>query len=304
MRINSQMMANSMVSTLQANLSRMSKLNQQIGGQTRLIVPSDDPIASTRMVQLNREQAAITQYQSNIVRLSGNLSTQETQVNAVSNQVLSIQDTLLAASNGTHSAKDMEGYGQEIDSMIDSLVASMNTRNEDGRYVFAGTKNDQPPVVYDEESGQYIYQGNDGTRSTTVANGVDIQENTPLCQAFGDGSDPMALLNQLNDLSKKMKDPTQNQADYQDEINRALSNVKSTSDTISGLFTDLGGRQNRLTMLSDAHTDTAAANENVMHDLSDLDVGAPVEFQQYYVASQAANKVYSMIADLSLFKVI
>lgn len=305
MRITNQVIANTMLQNLNTNGSQMSKLVTQMATQSRVGVPSDDPIASTRLVQMNREQSAISQYQSNIKRLSGSLSVQEAHVKAVSDQLGEVSDTLLAAVNGPQSQPVMEGYGQKVDSMVENLLATLNARNEDGRYLFAGTKNDQQPVIFDEASGKYVYQGNDGTRSTTVANGVDITENTALAQTFGDGSDPLALLNKLNDISQKMQDPASNPADYQEEMSALLAEVKTTSDAVSGLFTDLGGRQNRLTLLGDAHTDIKTANEGVIRELSATDTAqAYMDFNLIYTSSQAANKVYAQLSQLSLFNAI
>ena len=55
----------------------------------------------------------------------------------------------------------MSGFGKEIGSMLDSLVATLNSKNEDGRYLFSGTKTDQKPVVWNETTQSYEYNGND-----------------------------------------------------------------------------------------------------------------------------------------------
>ncbi|VFS27090.1 flagellar hook-associated protein 3 [Enterobacter cancerogenus] len=176
MRISSLYNSDAMMAQLGVNGTRMSKLMEQMATQKRINVPSDDPVAATRLVQLNREQSAIKQYQSNITGLSGSLSGQEAHVTAMSNQLLSMNDKLLAAANGTHSSEDMKGFGAELSSMLDSLVASINAQNESGGYLFSGTKTDTKPVVWDETQGKYVYQGNNGTRETTVANGVNVTE--------------------------------------------------------------------------------------------------------------------------------
>lgn len=111
MRVSGLYNANMMTYQMGKNGTQMNKLMQQMSTLQRVNVPSDDPIASSRMVQLNREQSAITQYQSNISRLSGNLSMQESHVTALNNQLTSLNDKLLAASNDTHSSEDMSGFG-------------------------------------------------------------------------------------------------------------------------------------------------------------------------------------------------
>lgn len=303
MRISSLYNSDAMMAQLGVNGTRMSKLMEQMATQKRINVPSDDPVAATRLVQLNREQSAIQQYQSNISRLSGSLSSQEAHVTAMSNQLLSLNDKLLAAANG-HSSEDMAGFGNELSSMLDSLVASINAQSENGSYLFSGTKTDAKPVVWDDAQGKYIYQGNEGTRETTVANGVNVTENTNVVQAFGNGTD-LEMLNKLKALSEKMQDPSIPVSDYQDDIDEMLTISSDTRDKVAAMFTDLGGRQNRLTMLGDAHTDVSTANDQVMRDLSDTDwATTSINLQLYTNSVQVTNKAYSMISQLSLFSML
>ncbi|WP_137903581.1 flagellar hook-associated protein FlgL [Enterobacter sp. 2VL] len=305
MRISSLYNSDAMMAQLGVNGTRMSKLMEQMATQKRINVPSDDPVAATRLVQLNREQAAIKQYQSNITGLSGSLSVQEAQVTAMSNQLLSMNDKLLAAANGTHSSEDMKGFGAELSSMLDSLVASINAQNESGGYLFSGTKTDTKPVVWDETQGKYVYQGNNGTRETTVANGVNVTENTNVTAAFSGSGDDLEMLNKLKALSDKMQDPDVPLEDYQDDINEMISLSGQTRDKVAALFTDLGGRQNRLTMLADAHTDVSMANDQVVRDLSDTDwATTSINLQLFHNSVQITNKAYSMISQLSLFSML
>ncbi|KJL96757.1 flagellar hook-associated protein [Enterobacter chengduensis] len=294
-----------MLAQLGVNGTRMSKLMEQMSTQKRINVPSDDPVAATRLVQLNREQAAIKQYQNNITGLSGALSTQEAHVTAMSNQLLSLNDKLLAAANGTHSTADMAGFGAELSTMLDSLVASINAQNESGGYLFSGTKTDTKPVVWDEAQGKYIYLGNSGSRETTVANGVNVTENTHVVGAFSGSGDDLEMLNKLKALSDKMQDPDIPVSDYQDDINEMIELSGNARDKVAAIFTDLGGRQNRLTMLSDAHADVSMANDQVVRDLSDTDwATTSINLQLFTNSVQITNKAYSMISQLSLFSMM
>lgn len=306
MRISSLYNSDAMMAQLGANGTRISKLMEQMATQKRINVPSDDPVAATRLVQLNREQSAIKQYQSNITGLSGSLSGQEAYVTAMSNQLLALNDKLLSAANGgALSDEDMDGFGAELSSMLDSLVASINAQNESGGYLFSGTKTDTKPVIWDSAQGKYVYQGNNGTRETTVANGVSVTENTSVVGAFSGSGDDLEMLNKLKALSDKMQDPNLTVNDYQDDINEMLTLSGSARDKVGGLLTDLGGRQNRLTMLGDAHTDVSMANDQVVRDLSDTDwATTSINLQMYTNSVQITNKAYSMISQLSLFSML
>lgn len=304
MRISSLYNSNAMLSQMGTNSTRLTKLMEQMSTLKRINVPSDDPVAASRLVQLNREQSAITQYQSNITSLSGALSIQESNVNALSNQLLSLNDKLLSANNSSHSQKDMAGYGAEIASMLDSLVATMNAKNENGSYLFSGTKTDSKAVTLDE-NGQYVYGGNDSTRETIVANGVTITENTAIAHAFSDSGNDLEMLNKLKELSEKMQDPNASFADYKDDVDAMLGTVQNSRDDVASLFTDLGGRQNRLTLLGDAHTDVSLANQQLVSDLADTDqVTTSVNLQLYMQSVQITNKAYSMVSQLNLFSML
>lgn len=299
MRISSLFHSSAMLHQMNQNGARLSKLMEQMATQKRVNVPSDDPVASSRLVQLNREQSAIDQYQSNITRLSGNLSTQEAHVTALSDQLLALSDKLVAASNDTYSDKDREGFGQEMAMMLESLVSVMNAKNEEGQYLFSGTKTNTQPVTWNANSNQYEYKGNDSTRSTTVANGVAIDENVTLAAAFSKSGNDLEMLNLLKNVSNKLMTPGSN---YRDDLKKLLDDTRTASNNVAAVFTDLGGKQNRLSLLGDAHTDVKIAHEQVIQDLSAVDAATSyVNIQLYTQAVQASNKSYMMISQLSLF---
>jgi len=305
MRVSSLYNSNAMLAQLGTNGTRVAKLMEQLSTQKRVNVPSDDPVAASRLVQLGREQAAIKQYQSNITGLSGALSVQESHITALSNQVLSVSDKLKLANNSTLSQKDQAGYGAELASMLDSLVATMNSKNENGSYLFSGTQTNSETVTFDESTGQYVFGGNNNTRETIVANGVSITENTNVSGAFSGSGNDLEMLNKLKALSDKMQDPNVDYADYQDELSAMIDTTQNTSDNLGALFTDLGGRQNRLTLIDDAHTDVSLSNALVETDLNAADSATTtINLQLYMTSMQITNKSYSMISQLNLFSML
>ena len=69
-----------------------------------------------------------------------------------------------------------------------------------------------------------------------------------------------------------------------------------------GAITDMGGRQNTLTLLAESNADVSLANQKVQGDLSQLDMGgAFLAVQAYELSMQASQKVYSRMATISLF---
>lgn len=309
MRVSTQQSYVSMTQSFNDLSSDLSHVVTQMATGKSILLPSDDPIAATRITQLNRQQSALDQYQTNIDSASAGMSQQESILDGVNNDLLAIRDDLLEAANGTNTAESLSSLGQDIQSMTEAMVSALNYQDEDGHYVFGGTVNDQPPIVAVDEDGDgvtdsYTYQGNDDHRQTTVSNGVEVDTNVAVSDFFGDSLD---VLNTLTSLSKKLQDPSVDPADpqVQSDIQNAIDTVDVASDALNASIATIGETQNTMSMLSSAQTDITTSNDQLISQLSDLDYGpASITFTGLEMAMEATLKTYSKVSELNLFSVI
>ncbi|APR30348.1 MULTISPECIES: flagellar hook-associated protein FlgL [Citrobacter] len=309
MRVTTQQSYVSMTQSFNDLSSDLSHVVTQMATGKSILLPSDDPIAATRITQLNRQQSALDQYQTNIDSASAGMSQQESILDGVNNDLLAIRDDLLEAANGTNTAESLSSLGQDIQSMTEAMVSALNYQDEDGHYVFGGTVNDQPPIVAVDEDGDgvtdsYTYQGNDDHRQTTVSNGVEVDTNVAVSDFFGDSLD---VLNTLTSLSKELQDPSVDPADpqVQSDIQNAIDTVDVASDALNASIATIGETQNTMTMLSGAQTDITTSNDQLISQLSDLDYGpASITFTGLEMAMEATLKTYSKVSELNLFSVI
>lgn len=309
MRVSTQQSYVSMTQSFNDLSSDLSHVVTQMATGKSILLPSDDPIAATRITQLNRQQSALDQYQTNIDSASAGMSQQESILDGVNNDLLAIRDDLLGAANGTNTAESLSSLGQDIQSMTEAMVSALNYQDEDGHYVFGGTVNDQPPIVAVDEDGDgvtdsYTYQGNDDHRQTTVSNGVEVDTNVAVSDFFGDSLD---VLNTLTSLSKELQDPSVDPADpqVQSDIQNAIDTVDVASDALNASIATIGETQNTMSMLSSAQTDITTSNDQLISQLSDLDYGpASITFTGLEMAMEATLKTYSKVSELNLFSVI
>ncbi|EPQ0974752.1 flagellar hook-associated protein FlgL [Citrobacter farmeri] len=309
MRVTAQQSYVSMNQSFNKLSSDLSHVVTEMATGKSILLPSDDPIAATRITQINRQQSAIEQYQSNIDSASAGMSQQESILDGVNNSLLAVRDDLLQAANGTNTADSLDSLGQEIESLTQSMVAALNYQDEDGHYVFGGTINDQPPIVAVDDNGDgvtdsYSYQGNSEHRETTVSNGVEVDTNVAVSDFFGSNLD---VLNTLNSLSQELQDPSVDPADpqVQSDIANAIDVVDQASDSLNSSIASLGETQNTMSMLSGAQTDISTSNEQLVSSLSDLDYGpASITFTGLEMAMEATLKTYSKVSELNLFSVI
>ena len=309
MRVSTQQTYTSMTQSFNNLSSDLTHVVTQMATGKSILLPSDDPIAATRITQLNRQQSAINQYQDNIDTATAGLSQQESILDGVNNDLLSVRDDLLQAANGTNTADSLASLGQDVQSLTTSMVAALNYQDEDGHYVFGGTANDQPPIVAVDDDGDgvtdsYRYQGNSNHREATVSNGVEVDTNVAVSDFFGSNLD---VLNTLTSLSNELMDPTLDPSDPQvkSDISNAVDVVDVASDGLNASIASIGETQNTMSMLSDAQTDISTSNDQLLSQLSDLDYGpASITFTGLEMAMQATLKTYSKVSELNLFSVI
>ena len=301
MRISNAQITAMMHGSMNTSSEKLGKLMQQMATGERMLMPSDDPISAVRVLRIQREEATLTQYRTNIANVSGNLSKQEANLKAASDTMLNVRDLLLWAANGSNTSEDLAAIANEMGNLERTILSFANVRDEEGRYLFSGTLSDRPAITFDAATQSYGLTGNDQYRQAAVANGVLVEENVTAAQVFGGG---VGMLNDLNALVKMLADPALNANDpaVQASISATLNSLDKTHGDLLGAVSELGGRQNTLTLLSSSNEDVSLVNQKIDGELSQLDYAtASIDLNNYQLSLQATQKTYLKINGLSLF---
>lgn len=156
------------------NVSEQSyKTQNQISTGKRVLTPSDDPVASTRIVQLNQEQSIRDQHMANIDRVAGRLDLEDAQLGAMNDILTRVRELTIQAGNGAYTKIDREAIAVEIEQRLEELADLMNSKDAGGEYIFSGFKGQTQPFVKND-SGAYVYQGDEGRRYVSIANGANV----------------------------------------------------------------------------------------------------------------------------------
>ena len=150
------------------------KTQEQLSTGRRVLNPSDDPVAATKIMQLTEELANIEQYQKNIDIATNNLVAQESILNGVNNLIQRIQELAVQAGNtATLSTNEYRALANEVDARLDELQNLLNTQNANGDYIFGGYKSGSEPFVGSASTG-FRYVGDDGQQKIKVANNTEV----------------------------------------------------------------------------------------------------------------------------------
>ncbi|MEO9335190.1 flagellar hook-associated protein FlgL [Ectopseudomonas guguanensis] len=304
MRITNSQITSMMHNSMNASSAELGKLMQQMATGKRILLPSDDPIASVRVLRVQREEASLEQFRKNIANVSGSLSTQEANLKSTSDAMLNVRDLLLWAANGSNTSEDLAAMAGELSIIEDTIFSFANVRDEEGRYLFSGTLSDTPALAFDAATQSYSVTGNDKHRQAAVANGVLVDENVTAASVFGAGVD---MLNQLRGLINTLRDPALDVTDpaVRQQIVDTLGALDDTHGRVLGSITELGGRQNALSLLKDSNEDVSLVNQKIEGELSQLDyAGATIDLNNYQLALGATQKTYLKINQMSLFSLL
>ncbi|WP_434139804.1 flagellar hook-associated protein FlgL [Photobacterium leiognathi] len=296
MRVSDTQFSQLMLTSLSKNNQGLGEVLAQMSTGQRLLKLSDNPIDSINLLNLDRENSAINQYQDNINNVKTALSSQEVHLMAASDTLKDMRDTLLLASNGSISDADRESYANKLVSLRDALISSFNVQDEEGNYLFSGTQSDVPAIT-PQPAGGYIFEGNSDKRVVTVAKGVTMEANFASQEMLDLGGNN--ILNQIDAAITELQAPT---ANLNNTLQATLNNLDITHDNVLAAVTDIGGRHNNLDLMETSHGDNKLFVEAVTNDLEALDYGeASVRLNNYMAALQATQASYMKINDLSLF---
>ncbi|PJC86599.1 flagellar hook-associated protein 3 [Vibrio sp. HA2012] len=296
MRISDRQLSQIMLNSLQTNNSRLGQVLQQMSTGDRLTKLSDDPITAVKLVNLERESSAISQYQDNIQNVKTTLSAQEIGLTAINSSLQSTRDLVLWGANGTLSDDDREGIIIQLRELQSAVVSSANSSDEEGHYLFSGTQTDVPAIS--SSAAGYNLDGNADKRMVTVAKGISMQSNLTAQDMFDLGAGNN-VLDQLDRMIAEFENPT---AVFDAEVESTLAAIDQTVNNVLGGLTKIGGLHNNLDLLDDSHADNKLFVDKVTSDISALDYAeASVRLSDYQAALEATQASYMKISELSLF---
>lgn len=157
--VNSRMPITLQADRMQRVEAKMERLQAQIAAGRRFTAPSEDPAAANRAAMLERLETAAGAQDRVIERAGARLALAETAVAGVADALVRLRELALLAANATLSAADRDTVATEVRAIRAQLLALANTRDEAGRFVFAGARDSAPAYAATEEDGPLLWQG-------------------------------------------------------------------------------------------------------------------------------------------------
>ena len=183
MRVNPDM-SSDVLAAIWETQSQENTALQQVSTGKRVNLPSDDPLAAAQMVGNQDQSNRADQYLQNIDTLTSQLQTADTALGSTVTAVTQAITLGVQGSTGTLSAANRQQIVQNLLGIQSQLVQLANT-SVGGSFLFGGTASTTPPYTLDSTSPSGVtYNGNNGTNTVQVADGLKLQTNLPGSQLF------------------------------------------------------------------------------------------------------------------------
>ncbi len=192
-RITNSARTRTMLANILRNQGVVNKLQDQVASGVKVKNPRDADSAPV-VSQIGLAIGRIDGHKSRIGNTKALLSYQDEILGSAGDLIARAKEIATSAASETSDQVSRSNMAQEIYQIRDQLVSLANSTYQ-GRYIFAGAKNDTPPysaaAYTNPASGQaasrYVYTTADGATTATYAkinDNVSIQTNVPGSSVF------------------------------------------------------------------------------------------------------------------------
>ena len=318
MRLSTNMIFDQQVRGISDSQASWLKVGEQLSSGRRVNNPSDDPIAASRSVVLAQTQAQSSQYSLARTFATQGLSMEENTLTGVTSTIQDAQTLIVNGSTGTLSDDDRGSIATQLEGLRSQLLNLANSKDGNGRYIFAGYKTDSAPFV-DNGSGAVTYAGGsdaitqkvDTSRTMTVGHtGDDIfMSITGNAKKEPDGSaSETNIFNMLDSAIAALKTPLADAddaakktfQDAMDKTNRGLGNALNNVLTVRA---EIGTQLSELSTLDGQGGNRDVILSSEMSDLVDTDYTSAISsYTMQQTALQASYKTFTDMSKMSLFQ--
>jgi flagellar hook-associated protein 3 FlgL len=194
MRIADKMQFNQIQTNVQKNRAEMSELQNQAATQKRMTKPSDDPLASARVLSARTEERGNTQFGKNVNQTKAFLEFTDQSLGELSEILMRAKELAVGqASDAGASEQTRRVTATEVEQIHNQAIQVGNRKLGD-RFIFSGYKTQTQP--FDQEG---TYFGDDGDIKIQTHKESVVAMNMPGSKVFlgkGLGGDGIARATQ------------------------------------------------------------------------------------------------------------
>jgi len=314
---------------MQRNQSALLSTQAHLSTGKRVNTPEDDPVAAAQALVVTQSNEVNNRHIENQGAAGDHLKLLETKLSDVTDNIQSLLDKAVQAGNsGVLNDADRGAIATDMRQKLAQLLASANSQDGDGQYIFSGFKTNVQPftsatdpvdstapatlappqnfanpyVTYNGDQGQRTLQVDAGRIMSTSENGVDVfMRISDKSGTLTGGSVFDTIKNMIDTLEKPIAANPTFQTDFKNE----MSDLSASLDNTLRVRASVGSRLAELDALGNSAAGLTAQYQETLSGLQDLDYAKAIStLSQQQMQLQAAQQSFAKINSLSLFSIL
>ena len=165
--------------------SDLNEANEVVSTNLKISSASDDPSGMNQVLSINSHLAALDQYQVNVDQAQNVLSTAETALDSMADQLAEMKLMCSSLANASASYQERSNAAESMLVYLDGLLDLANT-DAYGGYVFGGDDNQTTPFTLDDDDNptRVTYNGSSDAVSISTSQNTTISLDCCGCDLF------------------------------------------------------------------------------------------------------------------------
>ena len=313
MRIATHAYTDAMLNQFNLLAGKQYNLQNQISTGLRVQSAADDPVAMRNTLDHAAARSAQTQYGANISTLQSRAETIYSALQSLQTVSSRAGEITTSAATATTSPEDLNGYANELDTLIHQVVTAANTKDPaTGKYLFAGTASGSAPFTTTTDAGGKVtavtYNGNTNVNQSEIGDGQTASVDVPGASTGATGARGLItdqqsgadFLNHLISLRDHLLAGDKAAITATDSVN-----LQKDENNIAYQVANVGVRQNQLTAAASFALNRAQGLDQMISNESSADImQTMVQLNQAQTSYQAALQSGTKIMQLSILNYI
>ncbi|SMF16672.1 flagellar hook-associated protein FlgL [Pseudogulbenkiania subflava] len=300
MRISTSMVFNQGYVGIQGNQYNLTKLQEQLSAQKRVVVPSDDPVASAQMLEVSQSDGRTNQFVKNGDTVESTLAISETSLSSANDLLSNLKTLAIQAGNASLDNSQLTMIQSEVKERFQQLLSYANATDGRGNYLYGGNAIDNPPFVADS-SLNVTYNGDTGRRDVQISDARQVPITEVGSAVYGDAISNTAVFDNVRDLYNLLgQNPRP--ATYTTQLNTIMSGLDSAQVRLSTTEASIGSRRSENETLQSVGQDLDVQYQTRLSNLDGLDLAKTIsDFTLAQTALQYSQLTFQKVSGLSLF---
>lgn len=174
MRVSSNLIYRQGIDSILRQQSELLRAQEEVSTGKKVLLPSDDPSAVSRLIDIEESLSQIKQFDENINYATQRLNLEETSLESSLLVLQRVRElSIQAANTGGNNLQGQQSIASEIKEKLSEILDYANIRDENGDYIFSGFQS-KTQAFSNDGAGNFSFNGDQGQLGVRIGSSRQV----------------------------------------------------------------------------------------------------------------------------------